>query len=75
MMTLTNYANIRLIEILNWQDEGAELPFTPPMRGELFAVRSGMRPKLQRSAIEVRILKIAYQFFHFILGFLGGGTE
>ena len=45
------------------------------MRGELFAVRSGVRPKLQRSAIEVRILKIAYQFFHFILGFLGGGTE
>lgn len=34
-------------------DEGAELPFTPPMRGELFAVRSGVRPKLQRSAIEV----------------------
>lgn len=34
-------------------DEGAELPFTPAMRGELFAVRSGVRPKLQRSAIEV----------------------
>ncbi|KAL9983693.1 hypothetical protein ACROYT_G005909 [Oculina patagonica] len=34
-------------------DEGAELPFTPPMRGELYAVRSGVRPKLQRSAIEV----------------------
>ncbi|XP_015759469.1 PREDICTED: dysferlin-like [Acropora digitifera] len=34
-------------------DEGADLPFTPPMRGELFAVRSGVRPKLQRSAIEV----------------------
>ncbi|XP_067038375.1 myoferlin-like isoform X1 [Acropora muricata] len=34
-------------------DEGAELPFTPPTRGELFAVRSGVRPKLQRSAIEV----------------------
>nr|XP_058962380.1 myoferlin-like [Pocillopora verrucosa] len=34
-------------------DEGAELPFTPPMRGDLYAVRSGVRPKLQRSAIEV----------------------
>ena len=44
-----------LVKIL--QDEGAELPFTPPMRGELFVVRSGVRPKLQRSAVEVRILK------------------
>lgn len=37
------------------QDEGAELPFTPPMRGELYAVRSSVRPKLQRSAIEVGV--------------------
>lgn len=44
------------------QDEGAELPFTPPMRGELYAVRSGVRPKLQRSAIEVGVIFLF--FFH-----------
>ncbi|XP_022778128.1 myoferlin-like [Stylophora pistillata] len=34
-------------------DEDAELPFIPPMRGDLYTVRSGVRPKLERSAIEI----------------------
>lgn len=51
-----NEGNGHFIHVLDLQDEGAELPFTPPMRGELYAVRSGVRPKLQRSAIEVGVI-------------------
>lgn len=34
-------------------DEGAELPFAPPMRNELYLVPNGVRPVLQRTAVEV----------------------
>ncbi|XP_028412829.1 myoferlin-like isoform X1 [Dendronephthya gigantea] len=34
-------------------DEGADLPFAPPLRNELYLVPSGVRPVLQRTAIEV----------------------
>lgn len=36
-----------------YQDEGADLPFAPPLRNELYLVPSGVRPVLQRTAIEV----------------------
>ena len=58
-----NKENDCFIHVLYLQDEGAELPFTPPMRGELFAVRSGVRPKLQRSAIEVGVFSLFFQFY------------
>lgn len=35
------------------QDEGADLPFAPPMKGSLFLVPNGIRPVMQRTAIEV----------------------
>ncbi|KAK3706775.1 hypothetical protein QZH41_015339 [Actinostola sp. cb2023] len=34
-------------------DEGAELPFTPTKRENVFEVRSGVRPETQRAVIEV----------------------
>lgn len=34
-------------------DEGADLPFAPPMKGSLFLVPNGIRPVMQRTAIEV----------------------
>ena len=33
--------------------EGGDLPFLPPKRGALFSVPAGIRPVLQRTAIEV----------------------
>ena len=33
--------------------EGGDLPFLPPRRGALFSVPAGIRPVLQRTAIEV----------------------
>lgn len=64
-----NKGNDCLIHVLYLQDEGAELPFTPPMRGELYAVRSGVRPKLQRSAIEVCFISLLFfcLSFHFFV--------
>lgn len=40
---------------LTFQDEGADLPFSPPLRNELYLVPSGVRPVMQRTAIEVRL--------------------
>ncbi|XP_048584840.1 myoferlin isoform X2 [Nematostella vectensis] len=34
-------------------DEGTDLPFAPPMKGNLFLVPNGIRPVMQRTAIEV----------------------
>ncbi|XP_068709292.1 myoferlin-like isoform X2 [Montipora foliosa] len=34
-------------------DEGADLPFAPPMKGNLYLVPNGIRPVMQRTAIEV----------------------
>lgn len=34
-------------------DEGADLPFAPPMKGSLYLVPNGIRPVMQRTAIEV----------------------
>ena len=42
---------------LSFQDEGADLPFAPPLRNELYLVPSGVRPVLQRTAIEVNNLR------------------
>ena len=43
--------------LISWsflrQDEGADLPFAPPMKGPLFLVPNGIRPVMQRTAIEV----------------------
>ena len=39
------------------QDEGADLPFAPPMKGNLFLVPNGVRPVMQRTAIEVCLLE------------------
>jgi hypothetical protein len=35
-----------------------DLPFLPPQRGNLFIVPSGIRPVLQRTAVEVHARKI-----------------
>ena len=33
--------------------DGKELPFLPPKRGKVFIVPNGIRPVMQRTAIEV----------------------
>lgn len=42
-----------LLGMFYFQDEGADLPFAPPMKGNLFLVPNGIRPAMQRTAIEV----------------------
>ena len=37
------------------QDEGADLPFAPPMKGDLYLVPNGVRPVMQRTAVEVTL--------------------
>lgn len=50
-------AAFRIIFNILWsflrQVEGADLPFAPPMKGPLFLVPNGIRPVMQRTAIEV----------------------
>ena len=36
-------------------NEGAELPFMPPTRGDVYQVPSGIRPVMQLTRIEVRV--------------------
>ena len=36
-----------------FQMNGKDLPFMPPKRGDLFSVPNGIRPVMQRTAIEV----------------------
>lgn len=44
------------------QDEGSDLPFAPPLRNDLYLVPGGLRPVLQRTAIEVRMNKLDLYF-------------
>ena len=41
------------VQLVSFQDEGADLPFAPPMKGNLYLVPNGIRPVMQRTAIEV----------------------
>lgn len=40
---------------------GSDLPFLPPKKGDLFLVPNGIRPVMQRTAIEVDVEELSSQ--------------
>ncbi len=49
-----------------FQDEGADLPFTPPKKDDRFIVPNGIRPVMVRTGIEVsdEIRNLLFLFLH-----------
>jgi len=47
-------------------NEGAELPFMPPTRQDVYQVPSGIRPVMQLTRIEVSLKRISISYTHHI---------